>query len=115
MALCSEVEPPATVCAMAAVELGLVAGERLTDLDAAVEVDDLRDVVRLQPVDEVRWPPSAASARCSSMLALLSSSSDSAIGCWRRVKNVTSCLTPSSKTEKSGCVEIGDVAGWRRR
>ena len=35
------------------------------------------------------------------MLALLSSSSDSAIGCWRAVKKVTFCLTPSSKTEKS--------------
>jgi hypothetical protein len=35
------------------------------------------------------------------MLALLSSSSDSAIGCWRREKNVMFCLTPSSKTENS--------------
>ena len=38
----------------------------------------------------------------SSMLALLSSSSDRAIGCGRRVKKTMSCLTPSSKTEKSG-------------
>ncbi len=37
------------------------------------------------------------------MLALLSSSSDSAIGCWRRLKKVISCLTPSSKMENSPC------------
>src|SRR5688572_27345046 len=37
----------------------------------------------------------------SSMLALLSSSSDSATGCWRRLKKVRSCFTPSSKTAKS--------------
>ena len=65
-------------------ELGLIAGEAPADLDAAVEVDDLRDVVRLQLADEVRRPPSAASSSLSSMLALLSSSSDSAIGCCRR-------------------------------
>ena len=35
------------------------------------------------------------------MLALLSSSSDRAIGCWRRLKNVISCLEPSSKMENS--------------
>src|SRR5687767_12138396 len=40
--------------------------------------------------------------RLASMLALLSSSSDSAIGCCSRLKNVTSCLMPSSNTEKSG-------------
>ena len=39
----------------------------------------------------------------SSMLALLSSSSESATGDCRRLKNVTSCLTPSSNTEKSPC------------
>ena len=43
------------------------------------------------------------------MLALLSSSSDKAIGCWRLEKNVTFCLMPSSKTRKSGSVEVGDV------
>ena len=39
----------------------------------------------------------------SSMLALLSSSRDNAIGCGRRLKKVRSCLTPSSNTEKSPC------------
>ena len=43
------------------------------------------------------------------MLALVSSSSASAIGRLVRLKNVTSCLTPSSKTLKSLCVEVGDV------
>ena len=38
---------------MAACELGLVRRERLADLDAAVEIDHLRDVVRLQTLDEV--------------------------------------------------------------
>ena len=50
MALCSDVEPPAAVWSIAVLQLGLVAGERLADLDAAVEVDHLRDVVRLQPL-----------------------------------------------------------------
>ena len=38
------------------------------------------------------------------MLALVSSSSASAIGRFVRLKNVTSCLTPSSKTLKSSAV-----------
>ena len=46
MALCSDVEPPAASLRDRRVELGLVAGEGLPDLDAAVEVDHLRDVVR---------------------------------------------------------------------
>jgi hypothetical protein len=33
----------------------------------------------------------------SSMLALLSRSRDSAMGCWRLLKKVSSCFTPSSK------------------
>jgi hypothetical protein len=37
-----------------AVEIGLVARERLPDFDLAVEVDDLGDVVRLEPVNEAR-------------------------------------------------------------
>ena len=44
------------------------------------------------------------------MLALVSSSSASAIGRLVRLKNVTSCLTPSSKTLKSSCLQVGDVA-----
>jgi hypothetical protein len=31
------------------------------------------------------------------------------MGCMRRLKNVRSCLAPSSKTEKSPCSEIADV------
>jgi hypothetical protein len=81
-------------------QLGLVRRERLTNLDAAVEVDDLRHVVRLEAVHEVgRGVCNVGSL--SSMLALLSSSSDIAIGCCLRVKNDRSCLTPSSNTEKS--------------
>ena len=50
--------------------------------------------------------------RCS-MLALESISSDSAIGRLVRLKYVSSCLAPSSKTENSSCAEIGDVAALR--
>ena len=44
------------------------------------------------------------------MLALVSISSDNAIGRLVRLKKVSSCLVPSSKTENSCSVEIGDVA-----
>jgi hypothetical protein len=53
-----------------------------------------------------RAKPMAASwaiGRRVSMLALVSSRSASAIGRFVRLKNVTSCLTPSSKTLKSSC------------
>ncbi len=39
---------------MAASSCSLIRGERLPDRDPAVEVDDLREVVRLQPLHEVR-------------------------------------------------------------
>ena len=56
---------------------------------------------------------SCAVARRSFMLALVSRSTASAIGCWTREKNVIACLAPSSKTSKSASVEVADVA-WRR-
>ncbi len=40
----------------------------------------------------------------TSMLALVSSNSDNAIGRFDLLKKVTSCFTPSSKTLKSSCV-----------
>ena len=43
------------------------------------------------------------------MLALVSISSDSAIGRLVRLKKISSCLAPSSKTVKSCSLEIGDV------
>ncbi len=53
MALCSEVEPPAAVRLIAASSSAWLPGERLPDLDPAVEVDHLRDVGRLEALDEV--------------------------------------------------------------
>src|SRR5688572_4289519 len=50
--------------------------------------------------------PTAAScavASLSSMLLLVSSSRARAIGCWRREKKLTDCLTPSSNTSNSFC------------
>ena len=46
---------------------------------------------------------SCASRSLSSMLALVSMSSDRAIGSCALLKKVTSCFTPSSKTTKSPC------------
>ena len=60
----------------------------------------------------LRTNPMAAScavAMRSSMLELVSMSSDSATGRLLRLKRVSSCLTPSSKISKSFSVEIGDV------
>ena len=47
------------------------------------------------------------------MLALVSSSSDSAMGRFDRLKKVTSCLTPSSNTWNVGRFEIGDEPSGR--
>ena len=47
-----------------AFEVGLVRRERLPDRDAAVEVDDLREVVRLEPLARNWWRPPAASRAC---------------------------------------------------
>ena len=77
--------------------------------DAAVEVDDLGEILRAQALGEAdrRF---LRGRQLDSMLALVSSSSASAIGRLVRLKKVTSCLTPSSKTLKSVGGQIGHVA-----
>ena len=101
-ALYSEVDPPADVWRMACSRSGRLAGERLADLDAAVEVDRprARSCGRRR-----RAKPMAASCErrqlglpCSRWCR---ASSESAIGMFVRLKKVTSCFTPSSNTLKS--------------
>ena len=59
---------------------------------------------------------SCAVVSLSSMLALVSSSSDNAMGRFDRLKKVTSCFTPSSNTWNARRLEIGDEpAGLDRR
>ena len=85
-------------------ELGGVVGEALQHDDAAVEVDDLGEILRPQPLARSRSPlpaPSAASCPCSRWCRAAARARSA--GCVR-LKKVTSCLTPSSKTLKSSCV-----------
>ena len=51
----------------------------------------------------------------SSMLALLSSSSDSAIGCWRRVEEGDVLLDAVLEDREVLLVEVGDVVVGARR
>ena len=63
----------------------MIGGELLPHHDAAVEVDDLRHVVRTQPPHEIRRR-GLQRRQVISMLALLSRSNDRATDCRWRVK-----------------------------
>jgi hypothetical protein len=103
MALWSEVDPPAVVsriafssAAASFVNVCWITTRLSKSMTCATSCGRMRLTNPLAA--------SCAVASLSSMLALVSSRIDSAIGSCVRVKNDRSCFTPSSNTTKSSCV-----------
>ena len=112
MALYSDVEPPDEVPRMAASSAALSAVN-----PCAISTRLSKSITCARSCSRMRCAkPTAASCATSSrssMLALVSMSSDSAIGRLDLLKYSSSCLAPSSKTVKSALFEVGEVAVLR--